>query len=57
MTHVKKTSCAVVVWRCQLIPGDGHVSEPAEQLIRAPCEIGGRLMMQVSQPIGEEEEE
>ena len=25
MTHVKKTSCAVVVWMRQLIPGDGHV--------------------------------
>ena len=33
------------------------LSEPAEQLIRAPCEIGGRLVMQVCQPIGEEEEE
>ena len=25
MTHVKKTSCAVVVWSRHLIPGDGHV--------------------------------
>ena len=33
------------------------LSEPAEQLIRAPGEIGRRLMIQVSQPIGEDEEE
>ena len=45
-TIYKVTICALPI-----------LSEPAEQLIRAPCEIGGRLMMHVSQPIGEEEEE